>query len=444
MNKKNQGLEILLVGLDTFSIETIRTYLQEIGPTFRLSFLNDISEIKGIEKNKIDAVFFYSNRQSQKTIQDIRRISIECPQAAIILLSSRIDYHGLVGSFRAGLFDFLALPIEEVELRTIIYRLQLHEVIQGGQWNPERAVLHLFSRPESFSSIEDISVTLNQYLNLFFNLEKHILYSSEFEMMGDFRAKFKFTPHQEKRIKRFLKDPLGLFFGLRFFKNEFHFLIKTGDEKFSYVVASNLSDFETHDILSDYLNNVLKTSLSILSDSKKREQTRLLSLTDEVTGLFNQRKLLEDLDFHISKYQTQKDHFTLLFIDIDYFKNVNDQYGHVVGSQLLIDMAQVLKKQLRSHDLVYRYGGDEFIVLLPKSNLAESKNIAMRISESVKGADFKIEGSIPYKLSLSIGIAEFPHDGQNAKSMIEFADKMMYLSKKSGRGKVFHISEVVA
>lgn len=68
----------------------------------------------------------------------------------------------------------------------------------------------------------------------------------------------------------------------------------------------------------------------------------------------------------------------------------------------------------------------------------------MRISESVKESEFRIEGKIPYKLSLSIGIAEFPQDGQNAKSMIEFADKMMYLSKKSGRGKVFHISEVVA
>ena len=444
MKKRNQGLEILLIGLDSFSIETIRSHFEKHGPSFRLSFLNDLAEIENVAKNKIDAVFFYSNRQSQKTIQDIRRLSIELPHSALILLSSRVDYHGLVGGFRAGLFDFLSLPIEENELRTIIYRLQLHEVIQSGQWNPERAVLHLFSRPESFSSIEDISVTLNQYLNLFFNLEKHVLYSSEFEMMGDFRKIFKFKTHQEKRIKRFLKDPMGLFFGLKFFKNEFHFLIKTGLEKYSYIVARNHSDFETHEILSEYLSNVLKTSLSILSDSKKIEQSRWLSLTDEVTGLFNQRKLLEDLDHYISHYQVHSEPFTLLFIDIDYFKNVNDQYGHVVGSQLLIDMAKVLKKQLRSHDLIYRYGGDEFIVLLPKSTLSESKNIAIRISESVKEAEFKIEGKIPYKLSLSIGIAEFPQDGQNAKSMIEFADKMMYLSKKSGRGKVFHISEVVA
>jgi diguanylate cyclase (GGDEF)-like protein len=220
--------------------------------------------------------------------------------------------------------------------------------------------------------------------------------------------------------------------------------VKRGDGKFAYLVAQNNSDFKIHDILSDYLSNVLKTSLSILSEAKRIDQIRLLSLTDEVTGLFNQRKLVEDLDLHISRYPHEKQVFSLLFIDIDYFKNVNDQFGHVVGSQLLVDMAAVLKTQLRASDLVYRYGGDEFIVLLPKSNVEESKKIAVRISEVVKAAEFVINHEQKYRLSLSIGISEFPSDADSAKSIIEFADKMMYMSKKSGRGKVFHITEVVA
>jgi diguanylate cyclase (GGDEF)-like protein len=107
-------------------------------------------------------------------------------------------------------------------------------------------------------------------------------------------------------------------------------------------------------------------------------------------------------------------------------------------------MAAVLKTQLRSSDLVYRYGGDEFIVLLPKSNIEESKKIALRISDAVKAAEFNIDKDKKYRLSLSVGIAEFPSDADSAKSIIEFADKMMYMSKKSGRGKVFHVTEVVA
>jgi diguanylate cyclase (GGDEF)-like protein len=445
MMNPEERLEILAIGLDSFSIEAIKKALKENGLKYYISFLQDVSELETYNKKAVEAVFFFSNRQSQKTIQDIRKISLTFPRSAITLLSPRADQQGIIGAFRAGLFDFLTLPIDEHEIRTIIYRLQLHEVIQSGMWNPERAVLHLFSKPENFAAIEDIAASLNQYLNLFFHIEKNVLYSSQTEMMTAIEKLFKLSEHQHKRIKRFLNDPSGLIFGLRFFKDKFHFLVKTGENKFSYLVAKNTSDFQIHEILSDYLSNVLKTSLSILSESKRINQMQLLSLTDEVTGLFNQRKLVEDLEYHIARYPHDKEAFTLLFVDIDYFKNVNDQFGHVVGSRLLVDMAAVLKTQLRGTDLVYRYGGDEFIVLLPKSSIEESKRIAVRISEAVKEAEFAIDHETKtYRLSLSIGIAEFPTDADSAKSIIEFADKMMYMSKKSGRGKVFHVTEVVA
>ncbi len=444
MKQVDDHLDILAIGLDSFSIEAIKKALKENGIKYHISFLSDVSELENYPKKNTDAVFFCSNRQNQKTIMDLRKINLELPRAAITLLSTRSDHHGIVGAFRAGLFDFLTLPIEDQEIRTIIYRLQMHEVIQGGKWSPERAVLHLFSRPENFSSVKDVSAGLYQYLNLFFDLQKEIRFNSQLEMQADIKKLFKLNDHQSKRIRRFLNDPTGLIFGLRFINHKFHFLVNNGGNNFSYLVAQNHSDFSVQDILSNYLVNVLRTSLSILSDSRKRDEMRMLSLTDEVTGLFNQRKLVEDLEYYIARYPHEKEVFSLLFVDIDYFKNVNDQFGHVVGSQLLIDMAAVLKTQLRSSDLVYRYGGDEFIMLLPKSNVEESKKIALRISEAVKGAEFNIDQDKKYRLSLSVGIAEFPSDADSAKSIIEFADKMMYMSKKSGRGKVFHITEVVA
>lgn len=444
MINKEAFLEILAIDLDSFSIEAMKKALKENGLKYHISFLQNVTEIDTYSKKSVRAVFFYSNRQSQKTTHEVRKINLVFPKAAIILLSPKADQQGIIGAFRAGLFDFLSLPIDEHEIRTIIYRLQLHEVIQSGMWNPERAVLHLFSRPEIFSAIGDIAASLDQYLNLFFQIEENKLYSSQKELEEELQKRFKLNDSQRKRIIRFIKDPSGLIFGLRFYKNKFHFLVKKSEGGFSFLVARNTSDFKIHEILSDYLSNVLKTSLSILSESKRIDQIRLLSLTDEVTGLFNLRKLVEDLEHYISRYGHEKQVFSLLFVDIDYFKNVNDQFGHVVGSQILIDMAAILKIQLRSSDLVYRYGGDEFIILLPKSNLEESKRIAVRISEAVKATEFSIDHDKKYRLSLSIGIAEFPSDADSAKSIIEFADKMMYMSKKSGRGKVFHINEVVA
>jgi diguanylate cyclase (GGDEF)-like protein len=445
MKKNDNYLEILAIGLDSFSIETIKKSLRENTLKYKISFLQDVSDLEAFNKKSTQAVFFYSNRQSQKTVDDIRKIHQLIPRAAITLLSPRPDHGGIVDAFRAGLFDFLVLPIDQNEIRTVIYRLKLHGAIQVGQWNPERAVLHLFSRPESFSTVSDIAAGLNQYLALFFKVEKEIHFFSSDKTLSRLQVKLRLSDHQLKRIKRFLSDDTGLIFGLRFVRDRFYFIVKRGDGRLSYLVTKNISQYNIKDILSDYLANVLKTSVTILTDSKKRDQIRVLSLTDEVTGLYNQRKLIEDLDLYAARYENDKTGFCLLFIDVDFFKNVNDQYGHLVGSQLLVDIAVILKQQLRSSDLVYRYGGDEFIVLLPKNSIEETKKIALRISETVKTAEFKISQTHQtYKLSLSIGVAAFPQDAKSARSIIDFADKMMYLSKKSGRGKVFHVNEVVA
>ena len=444
MAKKDGHLEIICIGLDSFSIEAIKKSFRENKVEYHFSYIQEVGDLNSFGKRDADAVFFQSNRQSQKTIDDIRRIRYFIPRAAITLLSPRPEINGIVGSFRAGLFDFLSLPVDSNEIRTVIYRLKLFGTIHTGRMNPERAVLHLFSRPESFSSVKDISESLNQYLNLFFEREKEMYFQHDEKHLTSLRTKLKLSEPQLKRIQRFLSDETGLVFGLRHLKNRFSFLVKDGSGKLTYLVVRNTSHYSIKDILSDYLSNVLKTSVTILTESKKREEMRLLSLTDEITGLFNQRKLVEDLDLFISRFQHDRNGFALLFVDIDYFKSVNDQFGHVVGSQLLIDMAKVVKGQLRNTDLVYRYGGDEFIVLLPRTTIEESKMIALRISEAVKSSEFNIDEEKKYPLSLSIGIAEYPSDAETAKSIIEFADKMMYLSKKNGRGKVFHVSEVVA
>ena len=444
MNRKLDQLDILAIGLDSASIEEIKRSLKDNRVKYHISFLQDVAELEAFGRRNCQAVFFFSNRQSQKTIDDIRRIHQLVPRSAITLLSPRPDHHGIIGAFRAGLFDFLVLPLDKNEIRTVIYRLKLFGAIQSGQMTPERAVLHLFSRPESFSSTTAIAASLNQYLSSFFKVEKEIKFTESDKLIDSLSSRLKLSEQQLKRIKRFLSDPTGLIFGLRFISDRFYFLIKTGEGQLSYLVTKNTSQYPIKAILSDYLSNVVKTSLTILADSKRRDEIRMLSLTDEVTGLYNQRKLVEDLELFISRYPHDKSGFSLLFIDIDYFKTVNDQFGHVVGSQILTDMAAILKKQLRTAELVYRYGGDEFIVLLPKTTIEETKKIALRISEAVKAAEFEVEGEMKHRLSLSVGIASYPEDATSSKSIIDFADKMMYLSKKSGRGKVFHVTEVVA
>lgn len=157
---------------------------------------------------------------------------------------------------------------------------------------------------------------------------------------------------------------------------------------------------------------------------------------DELTGLYNQRYLPMALDHEINRSKRDKSAFTLLFLDIDYFKMVNDGRGHLVGSRLLIEVGQVLKGQVRDCDYCFRYGGDEFIVLLSNADAVNSKIVAERIRQAVEQKTFQVEGH-SLSLTVSIGLASYPTHAQTASGLIHLADQAMYYGKRKSRNVVF-------
>ncbi|GAB4010256.1 MAG: hypothetical protein Fur0010_02540 [Bdellovibrio sp.] len=170
---------------------------------------------------------------------------------------------------------------------------------------------------------------------------------------------------------------------------------------------------------------------------------------DDVTGLFNQRKLFKDLDEAVDRYNNFKEEFAVLFIDIDHFKSVNDGHGHLVGTQILVDMASILRNCLRETDLIYRYGGDEFVLIVRDVNLDLAKIIGHRILDTVKNSPFMAREKDIHEdaekvvhLTVSIGISLFPRDAKTRDDIIAQADKMMYQAKESGRGRVCLTSEL--
>lgn len=190
---------------------------------------------------------------------------------------------------------------------------------------------------------------------------------------------------------------------------------------------------------------IIKEAVKDLENLKKGEISPELSelvFHDEVTGLYNQRKLKIDLRDNVLLGKKQKVHFCLLFIDVDNFKDINDQYGHLVGSRFLAEIGSLIKSQTREYDSIYRYGGDEFVVLASKTTSQHVYTIAQRIALAIKNNVFKANDDQDHRLSVSIGVAEFPTDADSLETVIDFADKMMYISKKSGRGKIFHVNEI--
>lgn len=439
-------VQTLFIGTAPEVTETLKKTLKSEGIEYRLSIVEGTGEVYSLKQKDYQFIFIQSNIQSSKIVRELNQLKLHFPQSKIVLISPKIDMGLALKALRTGLFDILPFPLDELHLEEFGERLKLVSAPTSASGpSPERAVLHLFVRPEHFESREELSSVLWHYLNYFLVLNDQKFFKTPTKLrlalkeMGLIK-----NDKQDHKLQRFLVDPYGLIFGINLsHSNKLIFLLKLQGHEISLVTAENHSPFSINDIFGPYLKNMIYSSLKRLHQKDEKDQVEHLAMTDEVTGAYNQRKLLADLDHYIQVYQQERRPFNLLFIDIDYFKNVNDQFGHIVGSQLLIDMAAVLRQELRTTDLIYRYGGDEFIVLLPKANLEVAKRIALRISEAVKGKEFNIQGGLKYRLSLSIGLAEYPTDATDAKAIIDFADRMMYMSKKSGRGKVFHVTEVL-
>lgn len=167
------------------------------------------------------------------------------------------------------------------------------------------------------------------------------------------------------------------------------------------------------------------------------EQLQNLANTDALTGLLNRRRFFELAQKEFDRAARYKLPLSVAIFDIDHFKLVNDQYGHIIGDQVLSQLANLCNESIRDIDLLARYGGEEFIILFPHTNHEDGIASAERVREAVAQTSFKIaKDSI--QLTISIGVASFADEKlQNIDSLINFADKALYKSKNSGRNRTF-------
>jgi len=167
----------------------------------------------------------------------------------------------------------------------------------------------------------------------------------------------------------------------------------------------------------------------------KNGQLYELSIRDEMTGLYNQRHLHEKGAYFIADALRYKRPLSCLMIDIDHFKQINDSFGHPFGDIVLIDVAHLLRNQLRVNDIISRYGGEEFAVLLPETSSFDAIKVAEKIRKKIASHLFN-HGGIVHKVTVSIGVAEFTSKDGKLKQLISRADEALYQSKENGRNRV--------
>jgi diguanylate cyclase (GGDEF)-like protein len=172
-----------------------------------------------------------------------------------------------------------------------------------------------------------------------------------------------------------------------------------------------------------------------ISERKQAEERLARTATsDLLTGVMNRRAMLEQLRYQLVRHQRNKTPFILLVLDIDHFKNINDTYGHDIGDQALISVADVLLNSTRSQDLISRWGGEEFLILLPDTDIKGGVIVAEKIRSRVESEVFKAAGK-SLQLTMSIGVTEYK-DGQNIEQCIKAADSALYKAKDQGRNRV--------
>jgi diguanylate cyclase (GGDEF)-like protein len=163
--------------------------------------------------------------------------------------------------------------------------------------------------------------------------------------------------------------------------------------------------------------------------------------TDELTGLLNRRALFTELDRLLGEASAEHGQVGLLLLDVDGFKSCNDTHGHIAGDRLLRELASVLGRSIRETDLAGRYGGDEFIVILPGADAAVTQRVADRIRDHARRVALVADG-ITLRLCVSIGAANAREDGFAADELITAADRSMYSSKQASRADGWNVAAI--
>jgi diguanylate cyclase (GGDEF)-like protein len=202
-----------------------------------------------------------------------------------------------------------------------------------------------------------------------------------------------------------------------------------------------LARIETHLKISNLQKELELKNTKLQDEITRREEAEkeltILAATDPLTKVFNRRHFFEFATRELSRANRTNVSFSIIMADIDHFKNVNDNYGHLIGDQVLIRFTKICQENLRHYDVLARYGGEEFVILLPETGIREAVEIAERLRSKIETAVMKFGGH-EVSITTSLGIASTADEGElTLEVILDRADQVLYQAKQNGRNKFF-------
>lgn len=215
-------------------------------------------------------------------------------------------------------------------------------------------------------------------------------------------------------------------------KNSMIIELSTSKKAYGHVGLFRDMPFSTREelIFGKFCSHIVLT----LEKIRLFSEIRMLSIHDGLTGVFNHVYALEEIDSEIERAKRYHVIFSLILLDVDNFKNINDSYGHLAGDFILKNIAQLTEKNLRVIDIIGRYGGEEFIVILPQTDLENAVNAAERLRKAIESEYFVYDDKNTIRLTVSLGVATY-QNGQDTRSLIKIADDNLYRAKRGGKNR---------
>lgn len=253
-------------------------------------------------------------------------------------------------------------------------------------------------------------------------------------------------------ITTFLTIPLILYFSKIIIKPIFelvrqsHSLKNRKYENISkintYIYELNLLSFSFQSMSRAIMNYQSSLEDKVKERTKElmeqNEKLQKLSITDKLTDIYNRVKLDKTLQYEFNRTLRYKHIFSIILMDIDYFKSINDNFGHQIGDDVLIECANLFKDNIRNVDILGRWGGEEFLIICPETNKYEAVQLATDINIAVRNHKFK---TYPKKITISIGVATFNENIQKVEALVSRADKALYEAKNQGRDRIVAYNE---
>jgi diguanylate cyclase (GGDEF)-like protein len=211
--------------------------------------------------------------------------------------------------------------------------------------------------------------------------------------------------------------------------------VRTGGKTLGIIELMNF-DIETYSRNQMVLQTLTDYAAIAIENARAVRRIQEISITDDCTGLYNARHLSTVLSDEVHRSARFGYELAVLFLDLDFFKRVNDEHGHLTGSRLLGQVGQFLRENLRLVDAAFRYGGDEFVILLPQTSRDGALFVARRLVRAFHAKEWRPADGIRLKLTVSVGIATYPLDAGSPKEIVQHSDEMMYRAKQSGRDRI--------